>query len=196
MAEATSVDARRYVLFKGHKDQAKSAMVTQLARDYETFTGLLRGESATRTLMNLCNLHAVRGRLDRDGKLVVASSMSGPHHYLGWLDPTQTLTVEEADADDRQTARLLYRYVPPPAAKKKEDPQPEMGPAAAPPLLELVPSDCIARIPSWTWLRGATLDPAVRLKYAVHDEAWRGERERENVALFFFFLMLKFLPTP
>jgi hypothetical protein len=180
MAEATSVDARRYVLFKGHKDQAKSAMVTQLARDYETFTGLLRGESATRTLMNLCNLHAVRGRLDRDGKLVVASSMSGPHHYLGWLDPTQTLTVEEADADDRQTARLLYRYVPP-AAKKKEDPQPEMGP---------VPSDCIARITSWTWLRGATLDPAVRLKYAVHDEVWRGERENEKMWRSFFLLLL------
>jgi hypothetical protein len=61
---------------------------------HETFTPLLRGvpEFATRTLLHLYNLHATRGRLS-GGQLDVDSSMSGPHHYFGALDPTQTHTI-------------------------------------------------------------------------------------------------------
>jgi len=89
----TANEPKRLIYFRGHPDQPNSALISRVCKDYETVSKILTGSSATKTLYNLCNLHAVRGCV-RDGKLDVHSSMSGPHHYFGSLDPRHAHTVE------------------------------------------------------------------------------------------------------
>jgi hypothetical protein len=66
----TSADTKRLIYFIGHKDQTPSALITKVCRDYETFSGLLLGECASRKLANLYNLHAVRGPLNANRELI------------------------------------------------------------------------------------------------------------------------------
>ena len=143
----TSHDPKRLIYFTGHPSHPRSAMVTQVCRDYETLTGLGHAECATRTLSNLYNLHVARGLLTTPHhRMEFASSMSGPHHYLGWLDPTQ---------------RLSIRFLPGEALPDVY----ELGPAAAFPLppfpIPPVPDHLITQVTGYTWLTGATTDPAI-----------------------------------
>ena len=116
----TSTIPMRIVYFRGHKRQKNSALITQVCRDFETVSALYKGECATRTLANLYNLHAVRGctrgvrqqqrELEGDDHLaqeraieegadevlVFETSMSGPHHYFGWLDPAMAHLIDFA----------------------------------------------------------------------------------------------------
>lgn len=90
----TSVQPKRLIYFRGHKKERDSAMITQICMNYETFSGLREGECATRTLLNLYNLQAVRGRLTKENLLALETSMSGPHHYFGYLNPFGIYTIE------------------------------------------------------------------------------------------------------
>lgn len=83
----------RVIYFRGHVQQNKSVLITQVYKDYETVSQLWAGECAMRTLWNLYNLHAVRGLLNQQQQLILRSSMSGPHHYFGWLDPTLPFSI-------------------------------------------------------------------------------------------------------
>lgn len=86
MAE-TSYIPKRLIYFKGHDNQDSSALITRVCKNYETISDILSGECATRTLLNLYNLHTVRGCL-QNNILNLDSSMSGPHHYFGFIFPT------------------------------------------------------------------------------------------------------------
>lgn len=90
----TAIIPRRIVYFKGHKDEPHSTMITQICRDYETLTGFFHGESATRTIWNLSNLHVIRGCVNpATEQLIFATSMTGPHNYFGWIDPKKSYTI-------------------------------------------------------------------------------------------------------
>lgn len=153
MEARTSTEPKRIIYFKGHKDQPRSALITQVCRDYETVSALLRGESATRTLLNLYNLHACRGALEGE-RLVFRTSMSGPHHYFGWVDPRKhhvivadgTGAIEYRQLRDEDAARVPRRALRPLAAEQ------------------------VLRITEYEWMPGTAVDAATRAAYAVRDE--------------------------
>jgi len=91
----SSSHTKRLIYFRGHHLQPNSALITQVCQHYETMSYMLSldMECATRTLSNLYNLHAVRGCVTAAGELAAESSMSGPHHYFGYLDPYAYHTV-------------------------------------------------------------------------------------------------------
>lgn len=91
--ESTSNQTKRLIYFHGHQEQINSVLICQICEGYETFSKiLLNGESATRTLLNLHNLHAVRGNCI-NGILDLDSSMSGPYHYFGYVNPFDSFTI-------------------------------------------------------------------------------------------------------
>lgn len=147
----TSTTPRRLVYFRGHQDEVGSAMITQLCRDYETLSKLWEGESATRTLLNLYNLFAVRGMLSASGALEFRTSMSGPHHYFGWVDPCKQYVI-----DPTPDGLLAYREVE--------------GEHAAAPALRPVPAERVLVLRDYEWISGAHLAPEMRAAYAVRDE--------------------------
>lgn len=78
----------RVVAFQGHRDESISYLLTKLYSGFESLTQLIDGECSLRTMSNLNNLHVVRGLLSPDSKrLLLETSMSGPHHYFGYLNP-------------------------------------------------------------------------------------------------------------
>jgi hypothetical protein len=52
----------------------------------------------------------VRGQINSHGDLVFETSMSGPHHYFGWIDPKENHIL-----DNDINGNLFYRL-----AKKDE----------------------------------------------------------------------------
>jgi hypothetical protein len=112
----TQTTPKRLIYFSGHPRLAGSKMITRVYADYETVGGLFNGlpnvlsgfscwsgECASRTLSNLYNLHACRGLItsaniatESSGTqthLQLETSMSGPHHYLGHIDPCDYISV-------------------------------------------------------------------------------------------------------
>jgi len=61
--------------FIGHKEQINSVLITKVCKNYETLSTLYKGECATRTLSNLYNLHAVRGKINDNGELIFDTTM-------------------------------------------------------------------------------------------------------------------------
>ena len=45
-------------------------------------------------MLNLFNLYAVRGCVSRDNELLINTSMTGPHHYFGSMDPNKTYIIK------------------------------------------------------------------------------------------------------
>lgn len=89
----TKNQTKRLIYFTGHPEENNSVMITQICNGYETISKFfISGECATRTLLNLYNLHAVRG-LIINGQLDLDSSMSGPHHYFGYIDPFKAHSI-------------------------------------------------------------------------------------------------------
>lgn len=89
----TATETYRLIYFIGHKCEKDSVLVTKVCKNYSTISEIYKFETATRTLSNLYNLHAIRG-LIKNGKLVFKSSMSGPHHYFGYIDPKKSHTIK------------------------------------------------------------------------------------------------------
>lgn len=87
----TSDTTQRLIHFRGHVDQPHSMLITQVCDQYQTISLLVKGipESASRTLSNLINLHAVRGNIV-DGVLDLETAMVGPLKYYGFIDPHDT----------------------------------------------------------------------------------------------------------
>jgi hypothetical protein len=147
---ATATETKRVIYFRGHKDQeSPSVLVCQLCKGYETVSASLQGESALRTLLNLYNLYAVRGALNDDA-LVFSTSMSGPHHYFGFIDATRHHVIVPDS-----NGLLVYREAAAPSSR---------------PALSPVPAAQVLRIADYEWLPGATLPSATRAAYAVRDE--------------------------
>lgn len=96
----------RVVAFKGHAEESQSILLTKLCAGFESVTQLLSGEFSLRTASNLDNLHVMRGLLSpTNGRLLLETSMSGPHHYFGFLDPLLTyrlhVSVSNGELDVR-----------------------------------------------------------------------------------------------
>lgn len=147
----------RLIYFRGHPDEAGSALVCRVCRDYETVSRLLDGECATRTLSNLYNLHTVRGAVVA-GKLRARTAMSGPHHYLGWIDPTQWCVLVE---DGR--GGWAYQYAAPPPSRRD---------------LRAIPPGHIHAAGGYRWVRGDSLTRAARLGYRVGSELVKELRDQ------------------
>jgi len=93
-ADVTSSKVKRLIYFRGHTDQENSAMITQVMKNRETISSLSSDlECATRTLLNLYNLHAVRGNIVK-GKLDINTAMVGPLCYYGYLNPYDSHTIK------------------------------------------------------------------------------------------------------
>jgi hypothetical protein len=86
--QTTNTTPRRIVYFRGHEKQKESALIT------------IDLECSMRTVADLYNLQVVRGNIV-DGVLDLESSMSGPHHYYGYLDPFASYTVSIEDGHPR-----------------------------------------------------------------------------------------------
>lgn len=106
----------RLIYFNGLADDPFGALVCKLYANFYTISELHKGEAATRTLSNLYNLHATRGVLGPKG-LEFKTSMTGPHHYGGFIYPTDYHVID--------TATMTYRKVAPPVSKPVLKPLPE-----------------------------------------------------------------------
>jgi hypothetical protein len=95
-SSSSSTDHRvmRVVIFQGHPLEKDSRLVTKLYANYETISKLHEGECSMRTVDNLHNLHIVRGQLNEKNQLILSTSMSGPHHYFGFLDPKKRYRLQ------------------------------------------------------------------------------------------------------
>ena len=107
----TQTMPKRLIYFSGHPQLQTTGsdanrIITRVYADCGTINGLLHNsthgwlplECASRTLSNLYNLHACRGCItnsdaEKINKLVLSASMSGPHHYLGHIDPRDYISV-------------------------------------------------------------------------------------------------------
>lgn len=152
-------ETKRLVYFIGHKDEPNSALITQVCKDFETFSALLHGECATRTLSNLYNLHALRGVINSDGSLCFKTSMSGPHHYFGWLDPRKQYTIEFEDGLPIFKTDHLSRATSSQETQKQET-------------QKIVPDSSIVKIIDYNWMTGSSINQKTRELYAPnHDSA-------------------------
>ena len=151
---STSCDTKRVIYFKGHANQKKSALITKVCKDYETLSAIYKGESATRTLWNLYNLHTVRGPLNSNGELISKSSMSGPHDYFGWIDPKLCYSLLPNDKGG-----LIYHKSD---KKEKSDYKPD--------LLLSIGDENIHTVTNYEWIQGSIMDPEMRDLYSIKDE--------------------------
>jgi len=143
----SGMGVHRVILFKGLTDHG--ALITQLHDGFETVTKLYVGESATRTLLNLCNLHAVRGKKDpTSGEVILNTSMSGPHDYFGWLDPTKAFTIQMTPLVGGNGLEFRPVFFEHPVA------------CVGRPRLSPVPVECVERITDYTWIKGSDLAKA------------------------------------
>lgn len=150
----TSTDVKRVIYFTGSKDQDKSALITKICKNYETLSGILKKESATRTLLNLYNLHAVRGPINSKNELIIDSSMSGPHHYFGWIDPTKYYSLYP----DPKNEAFLYYEIDTTKINLYYN------------KLQQLPMEKTYILSNVEWLKGENIDQQVRNDYAIHDE--------------------------
>ena len=70
-------------------------IIVKICMNFETFSTILTGEFATRTWLNLENLKVIRGKRDQNKKLLLNTSMSGPHDYFGWINPFHTHIIKQ-----------------------------------------------------------------------------------------------------
>jgi len=135
----TSYEPKRVIYFRGiNKD---SLMITQVYRDYQTFSKLYTGECASRTLSNLYNLQTVRGKINKSNELILNISMSGPHHYFGYISPFETHIIEIKNLDS--IAVPIYKSI-------------QMTPAIKKYLV--LPSHYNYIIDKYNWIRGINLN--------------------------------------
>lgn len=144
--QVTKVKPKRIIYFKGHRLQHNSALITQLCRGYKTMPALYKFEveCATRTLMNLYNLHAVRGCMNEQRELVFETSMSGPHHYYGYIEPTRYHIIQFNEKGDPLYFEMPDSYKPPSTK------------------LLPVPEENICQIKDYKWRKGDTISPIDR----------------------------------
>lgn len=140
----TSDKSKRLIYFIGHRYHKNSALITKVCKNYETLSTFYKGEIATRTLSNLYNLHAVRGKKDEKGELIFDTSMSGPHHYFGWIDPTKYHTIE---FNNGHTFPLYREYN-------------QCRPLHTPKVL--LPQSKIVLVENCKWYKGSTLTEELR----------------------------------
>jgi len=145
MAQITATEPKRIIYFRGYEKQLNSVMITRVCKNYETICGLLEGESATRTLLNLYNLHTVRGCLDITNQLCLDSSMSGPHHYFGYINPYKVHIIKPS-----QDNKALEFYL--------VDSIPEI------PNLDQIPLDKIITIDKYIWINGCIYKELVNIE--------------------------------
>lgn len=146
MSVATANKPKRLIYFIGHPNQERSALICQVCKYYETFSKIFTGEFATRTILNLYNLHAIRGKLNAAGELIADTSMSGPHHYLGFIQPYNSFTIEIHHGDELPTYKE-HLYKPIPYSPK------------------LAPAGKIVTIPNFNWINGLKITDDLRSKY-------------------------------
>lgn len=153
----TATETKRLVYFKGHKDERNSALICQLSSGFETVSKLLEGESALRTLLNLYNLWAVRGPIDPEtGKLDFPASMSGPHHYTGFIQPLKHYVLESPPSSPLPVYREL---------SKEDAARLSTGRKLLP-----VEDEKVLKLTRYEWINGEKVDEKTRRDFAVGDE--------------------------
>jgi len=141
----TETTVKRLVYFRGHKKQKNSALITKVCLNYETVPQSFEFECASRTLANLYNLQTVRGPILEDGQLDLASAMSGPHEYYGYIDP-----LEYHVLDIFARGPTFFKCDPPKTALlKKRD----------------LPEKFIYQVKDSNWIRGRDVTDTEMKKY-------------------------------
>lgn len=180
---------KRLIYLTGHPQlqddgPGTDRLITRVYGDCGTVSGLLHDstcgwlplECASRTLSNLYNLHACRGCIkttnisDNKGKLDLAASMSGPHHYLGHLDPRNYITVHipQYNMDDgisKEYGLPIY------TSYSISDNHNLAPPDFIDPLIHKpkaqIPGEMIFTLPAekWKWISGKDMTSSIRKRY-------------------------------
>ena len=135
----TENQPKRLICFKGHHNENNSVMITKVCMNYETFSKIITGEFATRTLSNLYNLQTVRGNVNET--LDYNSSMSGPHDYFGFISPFNYHIIRI----DNTFRPEIYRVTKKKKKKKNKN-------------LLAIPVKNISRL-NFNWIRGTNIFP-------------------------------------
>jgi hypothetical protein len=176
---------KRIVHFTGHsqlQDDGTSAdtlivrvygdcgIVNGLLHDYTC--GWLQFECSSRTLANLYNLYACRGCITTTnisnnwGKLDLAASMSGPHHYLGHLDPHDYITVYIPYITDIGEYGLpIYTSY----SISNDLKSTQIDRLDKPKIKSRIPDEMIYTLPSeqWKWISGKDMTSIIKRRYQV-----------------------------
>lgn len=122
------------------------------------------------------NLHAVRGVLNQEQQLgtqrhklsnylifkldsVLETSMSGPHHYFGFLDPRQAFVVSLLGTLDRTTFCPRFSLIPNVDVALISTRQSQS--------LLPVPVDSVTRVDAFRWIHGRDVTPQMMSRYQV-----------------------------
>ena len=184
----TQNKVKRLIYFTGHpqlqetESNPENKLITRVYGDYGTFSGLLHDstygwmplECASRTLSNLYNLHTCRGCIT-NGKLELSASMSGPHHYLGHIDPRDYITVHipqsivdcipQSIMNTEQYGLPIYTSY---TTSNNHNLAPQDcldSPAHKP--KKRIPADMIFTLPAekWKWISGVDMTSSMKKRY-------------------------------
>lgn len=174
----TQTKPKRLIYFAGHPKLADSKLITRICADYETVSKLFwgTGECASRTLSNLYNLHACRGQVITNPEtqktdLELESSMSGPHHYLGHIDPRDYITIHIPSQQNGLSAEyglpIYTSYSPDTNFDVLDAPQH----AQAPKLKTKIPGENILTLNDYSWISGKDLTGPAKKRYGLKNNS-------------------------
>jgi hypothetical protein len=138
------------MLLKGHTGQPDSVLAIQICQDIDS------GKISPDVYQDLYNLRAVRGKTNGYSSLIFDTTMSGPHHYFGTVDPTKWYTIGGEEGN------LTYR-----AAQEVVKPS-----------LQSLPSKYITRltngprVENYRWKHGKTITQQNIKRYQIQTEAY------------------------
>lgn len=92
MEAQTSILTKRILFLYDKQIQ----LTVKICKNHETISSIILGDNefATRTWLNLKNLKVIRGNIE-NGKLIIETSMTGPHEYFGWVCPFDTFIIRD-----------------------------------------------------------------------------------------------------
>lgn len=162
----TDTKLKRLIYFTGHKDHKNSILITKIYSGHTTLP-TIDAECASRTLLNLLNLHAARGNIV-NGILDLSSSMSGPQHYFGYVSPFLFTTIDlDSSATPLKKVSDKVSFVPTTHLDNVSFKQYELCSKNSNTNPQL-PMPCIKV--ECNWIPGIKLSEDVKKKYRMIDE--------------------------
>lgn len=183
----TQTTPKRLIYFSGHPRLTGNKMITRVYADYETVSGLFNGfqnvfpgwsgECASRTLSNLYNLHACRGLITNTNtgiepsgqkpQLQLETSMSGPHHYLGHIDPRDYISVYIPEPQSGEFGLPIYTsYAITDVLAQHQQHQSASHPQM-PKMKTHIPAENILTLTEYRWISGKDMTNPLKNRYGT-----------------------------
>lgn len=146
--QITNTTPQAVMLLKGHTGHPNSVLAIQICQD------IVGGKISPELYQDLYNLRAVRGKTNGYSSLMFDTTMSGPHHYFGTVDPTKWYTI------GGEEGKLTYREA--------------IGTTASP--LKPLPPTYITRltngphVENYRWKHGTTMTQQNIKRYQIQTE--------------------------